>query len=167
MRIHTAWRAEYSQKCTPLPMGPVCGRREASRSFAERGLAHCLAGPGPCRRPLVLWKTPVLASGCVANVRRGAGRADFVRSRSLAKDLKISVLTTTRAYNELEEEGFITSRQGKGFFVMSSGSNLIREQLIQEVEKNLNSAILAAERASMTDEELIKLLRLLLEVNHE
>ena len=87
--------------------------------------------------------------------------------RQLAKDLKISVLTTTRAYNELEEEGFITSRQGKGFFVMSSGSNLIREQLIQEVEKNLNSAILAAERASMTDEELIKLLRLLLEVNHE
>ena len=78
--------------------------------------------------------------------------------RQLAKDLKISVLTTTRAYNELEEEGFI---------VMSSGSNLIREQLIQEVEKNLNSAILAAERASMTDEELIKLLRLLLEVNHE
>ena len=74
--------------------------------------------------------------------------------RQLAKDLKISVLTTT-------------SRQGKGFFVMSSGSNLIREQLIQEVEKNLNNAILAAERASMTDEELIKLLRLLLEVNHE
>ena len=73
--------------------------------------------------------------------------------RQLAKDLKISVLTTTR--------------QGKGFFVMSSSSNLIREQLIQEVEKNLNSAILAAERASMTDEELIKLLRLLLEVNHE
>lgn len=87
--------------------------------------------------------------------------------RQLAKDLKISVLTTTRAYNELEEEGFITSRQGKGFFVMSSSSNLIREQLIQEVEKNLNTAILAAERASMTDEELIKLLRLLLEVNHE
>lgn len=87
--------------------------------------------------------------------------------RQLAKDLKISVLTTTRAYNELEEEGFITSRQGKGFFVMSSSSNLIREQLIQEVEKNLNNAISAAERASMSDEELIKLLRLLLEVNHE
>jgi len=87
--------------------------------------------------------------------------------RQLAKDLKISVLTTTRAYNELEEEGFITSRQGKGFFVMSSSSNLIREQLIQEVEKNLNNAILSAKRASMSDEELIKLLRLLLEVNHE
>ena len=86
--------------------------------------------------------------------------------RQLARDLKISVLTTTRAYNELEEEGLITSLQGKGFFVMSSGSNLIREQLIQEVEKNLNNAILAAERASIPEEELIKLLRLLLEVNH-
>ena len=45
--------------------------------------------------------------------------------RQLAKDLKISVLTTTRAYNELEEEGFITSRQGKGFFVMPRGSDLL------------------------------------------
>lgn len=86
--------------------------------------------------------------------------------RQLAKDLKISVLTTTRAYNELEKEGFITSRQGKGFFVMSRGSNLIHEQLIREVEKNLNNAILAAERVSMSNEELINLLRLLLEVNH-
>ena len=85
MRIHTAWRAEYSQKCTSHPMGPVCGRREASRSSAERGLAHCLAGPGPCRRPLVLWKTPVFASGRVVNDRRGAGRADFVCSCSLGK----------------------------------------------------------------------------------
>ncbi len=87
--------------------------------------------------------------------------------RQLAKDLKISVLTTTRAYNELEEEGFITSRQGKGFFVMSSGSNLIREQLIKEVESNLTGAIQAAQRASMSNEEIISLLRLLLEVDHD
>lgn len=84
--------------------------------------------------------------------------------RQLAKDLKISVLTTTRAYSELDEEGYITSRQGKGFFVMPSGSDLLREQLIKEVECNLNNAILAAHRASMTDEELLKLLKLLLEV---
>ena len=87
--------------------------------------------------------------------------------RQLAKDLKISVLTTTRAYNELEEEGFITSRQGKGFFVMSKGSNLIREQLIKEVENSLSNAILAAQRASMSDEEIVALLRLLLEVNRD
>ena len=55
--------------------------------------------------------------------------------RRLAADLKISVLTTTRAYSELEEEGYITSRQGKGFFVMSSSSELLREQLIKEVER--------------------------------
>ncbi len=87
--------------------------------------------------------------------------------RQLARDLKISVLTTTRAYNELEQEGFITSRQGKGFFVMSSSSNLIREQLIKEVEHSLNNAILAAQRASMSNDEIIGLLRLLLEVDND
>lgn len=87
--------------------------------------------------------------------------------RQLARDLKISVLTTTRAYNELEQEGFITSRQGKGFFVMSSSSNLIREQLIREVESNLNNAILAAQRASMSEDEMIGLLRLLMEVKND
>ena len=80
--------------------------------------------------------------------------------RQLAKDLKISVLTTTRAYNELEEEGFITSRQGKGFFVMPRGSDLLREQLIKDVETNLNNAILSAQRASMTDDELVQLLKI-------
>ncbi|MFZ7131156.1 MAG: GntR family transcriptional regulator [Eubacteriales bacterium] len=87
--------------------------------------------------------------------------------RQLARDLKISVLTTTRAYNELEQEGFITSRQGKGFFVMSSGSDLIREQLIREVELNLNNAIKAGQRASMSNDEIINLLRLLLEVEND
>lgn len=87
--------------------------------------------------------------------------------RQLAKDLKISVLTMTRAYNELEEEGFITSRQGKGFFVMPRGSDLLREQLIKDVETNLNNAILSAQRASMTDDELVQLLKLLLEVSDE
>lgn len=87
--------------------------------------------------------------------------------RQLAKDLKISVLTTTRAYTELEQEGFITSRPGKGFFVMSSSSGLVREQLIKEVETNLNNAIIAAQRASLQDEDIINLLRLLLEVDND
>lgn len=84
--------------------------------------------------------------------------------RKLAKDLKISVLTTTRAYNELEEEGYITSRQGKGFFVMPSGSDMLKEQLVREVESHLNNAISASRRASLTSEELHGLLQLLLEV---
>jgi GntR family transcriptional regulator len=80
--------------------------------------------------------------------------------RQLARDLQISVLTTTRAYNELEQEGFITSRQGKGFYVMPSSSNLIREQLIKEVELNLGKAIAAARRASLSEDEVVDLLRL-------
>ena len=87
--------------------------------------------------------------------------------RQLAKDLKISVLTTTRAYNELEQEGFITSRQGKGFFVMSSCSDIIREQLIRDVELNLTRAKQTAGRAAMTNDEIISLLRLLLEVEND
>lgn len=87
--------------------------------------------------------------------------------RQLARDLKISVLTTTRAYNELEDEGYITSRQGKGFYVMPSGSELMREQLIKEVEQHLNQAITAARRASMSSDELVSLLKLLQEVSDE
>lgn len=87
--------------------------------------------------------------------------------RQLAKDLKISVLTTTRAYNELEEEGFIASQPGKGFFVMSSSSELFREQLIKDVEENLTKAIGSAKQASLSNEELRSLLNLLLEVDND
>ena len=84
--------------------------------------------------------------------------------RRLAADLKISVLTTTRAYNELEAEGYITSQQGKGFFVMSSSSQLLREQLLKHVEAQLQGAIDVAEKAGMSREELLALLNLLMEV---
>lgn len=84
--------------------------------------------------------------------------------RQLAKDLKISVLTTTRAYNELEEEGYITSQQGKGFFVMPRSSGLIHEQLVKKVENSLNDAIEGARQAEISDEELFEILRLLLKV---
>lgn len=87
--------------------------------------------------------------------------------RQLAKDLKISVLTVTRAYNELEEEGYLTSCQGKGFFVMPCGSELIREQLIREVERYLSCAIQSSQRARLTDDEIISLLRLLLEAEND
>lgn len=66
--------------------------------------------------------------------------------RSLAQDLKVSVLTTTKAYNELEQDGFITSRQGKGFYVMPSSSELIKEQLIKEIESNLQNAIVRPDK---------------------
>ena len=64
--------------------------------------------------------------------------------RTLAKDLKISVLTVTRAYTELEQEGFVKNVQGRGCFVLGSGSELMKEQLICKVENGLTEAIKAA-----------------------
>ena len=85
--------------------------------------------------------------------------------RTLAKDLKISVLTVTRAYTELEQEGFVKNVQGRGCFVFGSGSELMKEQLIRKVENSLTEAIKAAKIANLSNEELHHLLDILLEAN--
>ena len=85
--------------------------------------------------------------------------------RTLAKDLKISVLTVTRAYTELEQEGFVKNVQGRGCFVLGSGSELMKEQLICKVENGLTEAIKAAKIANLYNEELHHLLDILLEAN--
>ena len=85
--------------------------------------------------------------------------------RTLAKDLKISVLTVTRAYTELEQEGFVKNVQGRGCFVLGSGSELMKEQLICKVENNLTEAIKAAKIANLSNEKLHHLLDILLEAN--
>ena len=84
--------------------------------------------------------------------------------RTLAKDLKISV-TVTRAYTELEQEGFVKNVQGRGCFVLGSGSELMKEQLIRKVENGLTEAIKAAKIANLSNEELHHLLDILLEAN--
>lgn len=83
--------------------------------------------------------------------------------RQLARDLKISVLTTTRAYTELEQEGYVTNVQGKGCYVMGRGSELIREQLLRDIEDNLTIAIKSAKRADVSAGELINMLKILME----
>lgn len=85
--------------------------------------------------------------------------------RTLAKDLKISVLTVTRPYTELEQEGFVKNVQGRGCFVLGSGSELMKEQLICKVENSLTEAIKAAKIANLSNEELHHLLDILLEAN--
>ena len=85
--------------------------------------------------------------------------------RTLAKDLKISVRTVTRAYTELEQEGFVKNVQGRGCFVLGSGSELMKEQLIRKVENGLTEAIKAAKIANLSNEELHHLLDILLEAN--
>lgn len=83
--------------------------------------------------------------------------------RQLARDLKISVITTTRAYSDLEQEGFIVTVQGKGCYVAPMNSELVREQLLRKVEEGLLEAIQAAEIAKLAPEELRHMLDTLME----
>jgi GntR family transcriptional regulator len=85
--------------------------------------------------------------------------------RQLARDLRISVITTTRAYTDLEQEGFIAIVQGKGCYVLPKNSELIREQLLRKIEESFSTAVNAARTARLSREELIKMLDIILEEN--
>ena len=85
--------------------------------------------------------------------------------RAFANDLSVSVLTIRRVYEELEQEGFVKNVQGKGCFVLGSGSELMKEQLICKVENSLTEAIKAAKIANLSNKELHHLLDVLLEAN--
>ena len=74
--------------------------------------------------------------------------------RGLAKELKISVITTMKAYEQLEQEGLVTAMQGKGFYVNSQDSEMMKEQYMRKVEENLQNAIDAAGMAGISREEL-------------
>jgi GntR family transcriptional regulator len=83
--------------------------------------------------------------------------------RGLARDLKISVITTMKAYEQLETEGLVTGVQGKGFLVNASDTEMLKEQHLRRVETALNEAIGAARIAGMTEEELVTTLKTLIQ----
>ena len=78
--------------------------------------------------------------------------------RQLARDLKVSVITTTRAYNDLEIEGFIQTVPGKGCYVKKVNDDLIRFQYLAETKTTLITAIKQGRMAGLTMAELHKLL---------
>ena len=82
--------------------------------------------------------------------------------RGLAKDLKISVITTMKAYEQLAEEGLVTAVQGKGFYVNAQDSEMLKEQHLRKVEESLTAAIAAAKIAGMSNTELVDTLQTLL-----
>lgn len=82
--------------------------------------------------------------------------------RELARDLKISVITTMKAYEQLESEGLVTAVQGKGFYVNAQDSDLLKEQHLRTVEESLQKAISSAELAGITDKELTDMLSTLI-----
>ena len=81
--------------------------------------------------------------------------------RLLAKELRVSVITTKRAYEELEREGFITSQTGKGSFVAGKNAELVREAQLQKLEEQLSQAIETARIGNVSLEELQEMLALL------
>lgn len=82
--------------------------------------------------------------------------------RELAKDIGVSVITTTKAYSELEKEGFISARQGIGSIVLSRNNTMIREQYLKKIEEGFQIAITNAQYAKIDEEELISMFQLLL-----
>lgn len=81
--------------------------------------------------------------------------------RTLAKDLKISVITTKRAYDELEKEGFIYTVAGKGCFVAEKNLELVREGNLRELEDLLRRVDALAVGLNISDSELMEMLHLL------
>ena len=81
--------------------------------------------------------------------------------RQLAKDLKISVITTTRAYSDLEEEGFVVNVQGKGCYILPQNKEMARENALRKVEFNLTEAITAAMNGGISKNEVIEMLEVL------
>ena len=89
--------------------------------------------------------------------------------RALAKDLRISVITTKRAYDELEADGFLFTVAGKGCFVAEKNLDLMREQKLKELEDHLDAAVELAAQCGISSAQLQEMLRILLreEGTHE
>ena len=81
--------------------------------------------------------------------------------RLLARELRISVITTKRAYEELEREGFLTTVPGKGCFVAPQNPELAREDALRRAEEHLSQAVDVAKTAGLTLAELTETLNLL------
>ena len=81
--------------------------------------------------------------------------------RGLAKDLRISVITTKRAYDELEREGFVNTVAGKGCFVAGTNRELIQEENLKKIEVHMQVISQLAKGCGITNEDLIEMFRIL------
>lgn len=81
--------------------------------------------------------------------------------RNLARDLQVSVITTKRAYEELESEGVIRSVAGKGFYVCQQNNDILKEKQIMLLEKRYTELIADSRKAGMELDEIINLISVL------
>lgn len=83
--------------------------------------------------------------------------------RNLAKDLRISVITTKRAYDELERDGYIYSVAGKGSYVAPKNTELIRETHLKEIEGHIQKIAQLAPSCKLKPQDIIEMFKLILE----
>ncbi|MDO5138233.1 MAG: GntR family transcriptional regulator [Oscillospiraceae bacterium] len=83
--------------------------------------------------------------------------------RSLAKDLKISVITTKRAYEELEAEGFIYTVPGKGSYVAPKNTDLLREQNLRKIEDHLSEVVKLSASCALDKKTILEMVELMWE----
>lgn len=83
--------------------------------------------------------------------------------RSLAQDIRISVMTIKKAYDELEEEGYIITRQGKGSFVAPKNTELAKEQARKDIEEHISKIIMIANKFDIKEEDVLDLFKFLME----
>nr|WP_253201642.1 GntR family transcriptional regulator [Clostridium sp. DSM 17811] len=83
--------------------------------------------------------------------------------RNLAKDLQVSVITTKRAYEELEKEGFIVSLTGKGSFVSGQNKDILRTKKMKILEEKLKEILKESKILNLSMEEIIDIMKLLKE----
>ncbi len=83
--------------------------------------------------------------------------------RGLAKDLRISFITTKRAYDELEKEGFMYTIQGKGCYVAPKNMELLREENLKKIEDHIEQIIQIAASCNLSKDELLAMVHFSLE----
>lgn len=83
--------------------------------------------------------------------------------RKLASETGVSVITTTRAYSDLAEEGFIGTIPGKGTIVLAQDNELLKERCYLKIEEGLKTAVDTAKKAGMSEEEICSLLHVMWE----
>ena len=76
--------------------------------------------------------------------------------RNLAQDLRISVMTVKRAYDELEQEGFIKTIHGKGSLVAEKNIELLKEEQMKEIEKYIDKIVLISKTANISKKEILE-----------
>ena len=98
-----------------------------------------------------------------AQIIGDALRQDEALPSILAKDLRISVITTKRAYDELEAEGFIYTLPGKGSFVAPKNTELLREENLRRIEEHMREISALAVQSGLTRQELSEMYTLISE----